>query len=372
MNSTDAQTRSRREVHGIRWPGVLALVALDLATLLSWMAYDDYQPRLVEHFGYGAEARTFATLQAVILVLTPPVAGHVADRLLASGGTRLALVNLGITLAAMAFMATSLAASGAQHPLLSAGFPLLITLWLISMNIFHSPAISMLELYAPPVLLTGVAALFTLLANLVEALGPSLTVLIDACGASATFAGGGILIALSGLAFLRTASGTSSAVHRPDMGTDRGERSAFGRIVAMGLLLGGTGALIDDLLPPWIAAKGDLVAGLAPAVQSSLLHVIAAFAAAPFGLIGNRIGCTRLAGLGLALSLIAGPCAWLLAGKAASTALVLLPIAYAAAGVAALPLAFSLLPPRHTVVGVGLLFSALEVVPGIVKIALTV
>lgn len=371
MNPTDTRTRFAAPTAGVRWPGVTALIALDLAILLSWMAYDDYQPRLVEHFGYGADARAFAALQAVILVITPPVAGHVADRLLASGGTRLALVNLGVTLAAMAFMATSLAASGAPHPVLSAGFPLLITLWLISMNIFHSPAISMLELYAPPVLLSGVAALFTLLANLVEALGPSLTALIDACGASATFAGGGILIALSGVAFLRTASGTSGTVHRPDVKADSGERSAFGRIIAMGLLLGGTGTLIDDLLPLWIAAKGNLVADVTPALQSSLLHVVAAFAAGPFGLLGNRIGCMRLAGLGLTLSLIAGSCAWLMAGKAATTALLLLPVAYAAAGVAALPVAFALLPRRHTVVGVGLLFSALEVIPGIVKILLT-
>ena len=58
----------------IRWPQILSLVGLDLAILISWIAYHEYQPKLLEQFKFTEFTLALAVLQGLILAATPPVA----------------------------------------------------------------------------------------------------------------------------------------------------------------------------------------------------------------------------------------------------------------------------------------------------------
>jgi hypothetical protein len=352
----------------IRWPQVAALLALDLALLLSWMAYNEFQPRLVAAHGYKSSALTFLVVQVIILVLTPPLAGFLTDRMIIRGAARIAVVNLGVSLAAMVFMATALSVSGIPGVWVEPWLPLLIVLWLIAMNVFHSPALSMLELYAPIEVMPGVAALLTVLSGLTAALEPSLTAIVDGLGAPLTFAAGGVAVALSGYAFFRTARTVKlrSVSHaRP-----AAQRTDLALVLAMGLGLGLGESLIGDGLSLWIGRYGALATDLSPAWQSSLLYAIAALVAWPLGLLGDRFGAEPLALTGAVGGIVLAAAAWFLPVGCAKVALCLFPLAYAALAVAALPVAFSRLLPGHKVLGVGVLFSGIELVTGAVKIGL--
>jgi hypothetical protein len=367
MNAAEHASIAGRSGSGIRWRQVLPLLALDLAILLSWIAYNEYQPRLVDRFGYGSNALLFLVLQVLIMVVTPPLAGYFTDRLMVRGVARLAVVNLGVSMAAMVFMATAFTLGNPAVGLASILLPMLIVLWLISMNIFHGPAISMLELCAPASLLPGVASLFALLAGLAGALEPSIAVLLDALGAPAAFAAGGVFVFLAGFWFLRSSRGLEA---RQAAHGGLAEASGFGWIVAMGLVLGLGETLMNDLLPVWIARQGDLIAGLSPPWQSSVLYGLAALTAWPLGLAGNRLHADRLAISGGLAGLALGAAAWVLPGGFAHAALWVFPAAYSALAVAALPVAFARLTPDHKVLGIGLLFSGVEFARGAVKLAL--
>jgi subtilisin family serine protease len=245
---------------------------------------------------------------------------------------------------------------------------LLILLWLIAMNVFHSPALSMLELYAPIEVMPGVAALLTVLSGLTAALEPSLTAIVDGLGAPLTFAAGGVAVALSGYAFFRTAR----TVEPPGVSHAKpaAQRTDLVLVLAMGLGLGLGEALMSDGLSGWISRHGALATNLSPAWQSSLLYAIAALVAWPLGVLGDRFGAEPLALAGASGGIVLAAAAWVLPMEGAKAAFCLFPVAYAALAVAALPVAFSRLLPGHKVLGVGVLFSGVELATGAVKIAL--
>ena len=92
----------------IRWNQVLALLALDLAIIISWIAYNKYQPELLVQFKLVDFGIALAVVQGFILFITPPVAGYFADRMRKNGGTRLPVITIGINFVSMVFMVVAL------------------------------------------------------------------------------------------------------------------------------------------------------------------------------------------------------------------------------------------------------------------------
>lgn len=369
QRAADGSLVTAGEAHGaIRWPQIAALIALDVTLSLCWMAYNEFQPRLVALGGADLPVFGLLVIQVAILVLTPPAAGYLTDRLLRSGGRRVAVVNLGISLAAMLFMATALTLAGEGNAWPTAWLPVLVVLWLIAMNLFHSPALSMLELYAPLDRLPGVAALFTVVSGLAAALEPSLVASLDALGAPLTFAAGGVAVALAGYGFLRTAGHVETG-GRPGA-LPGASPAASGLLVpfALGIGIGAGEALMSDGLGPWIERHGDLFGGIAPVWQSSLLYALAALAAGPLGAAGNRWGAWPVALAGAAGIIGLGAGSWWLPGSPARVAFQVFPVAYAALAVAALPVVFVRVPAGRRVFGVGLLFSGVELASGVADI----
>lgn len=189
----------------IRWNQVLALLALDLAIIISWIAYNKYQPALLVQFRLEEFGVALAVVQGLILFLTPPAAGLVADRLRSKGGTRLPVITIGINFVSMVFMVVALTVFADPNGTLRALFPVLVVLWLISMNIFHSPAISMVETLVPANKMPQVIALFAVVMEACQALEPSIIDLIEFFGGPVTFAVGGALVFGTGFWFSRVA-----------------------------------------------------------------------------------------------------------------------------------------------------------------------
>src|SRR5258708_27577572 len=86
------------------WSQVYSLLALNAAIVISWIAYHNYQPKVLEIFHF-TELRLFLIIaQGLILVLIPPVAGIVGDYLIKKNGNRLVVFTVGISVTAMVFM----------------------------------------------------------------------------------------------------------------------------------------------------------------------------------------------------------------------------------------------------------------------------
>ena len=401
----------------IQWKQIGALVALDVAIAISWIAYTKYQPNLLTEFGFGAYGLQLAIVEGAILFLTPPVAGYIADRIRQRNGNRLPVINVGINFVSMVFMAVALLIFAEPGGAVATVFPVLIVLWLISMNIFHSPAISTVELFVPPYKLPQAMAFLAVAMDLTQALEPSIVTIIDALGGPITFATGGILVFGTGWWFSRMVKNfrvedhhdaappealhpldhghhhhhdhdhdhNHDHGHSHDHGHDHGHdhshhppanpfapsKSNFGLVLLLGVLLGGAMACFFDLFPGWSEQQrlGFVGPGGMEGVYFvSILAVISALLSYPLAIFAQRQGLYKVALTG---SLLA---AFLLFGIYHSTDTLatimyfMFPLAFSLMSVSFLPIAFMSLTQKNKVLGIGLFFSGLEFAGSVVDV----
>lgn len=345
----------------IQWKQIWSLAALDLAILISWIAYHKYQPVLVAQFGFSDFVLPLLIAQGLILALTPPIAGRIADKMRKKGGNRLPMVNLGITLTAMVFMAVAATIFANPGGLLRWVFPLLVVIWLVSMNIFHSPALSTLELFVPANRLPGIMAIFAILADMTAAIEPSIVDIIDYFGAPLTFAAGGVLVFGAGYWFMRTLKQISPQqeenIKKDDLPT-----SNFPLVFILGLGLG-TGILFFfELFPAWLSEDLPFLrdGSFNPNYFASLMIVFAAALSFPLSKIAERGDLQKIGFGALAIMLLGGLIAWQVSGYASLIGYVIFPAGFAMVSVTFLPLAFVKLRAEHSVFGIGLFFSGAE------------
>ena len=62
----------------IKWPEIFSLGALSAAIAISWIAYHEYQPILLKDFDLDHLSGFMVYSKAIILVITPPIAGLLA------------------------------------------------------------------------------------------------------------------------------------------------------------------------------------------------------------------------------------------------------------------------------------------------------
>ena len=70
----------------LRWPEIYSLAALSAAVSISWIAYHEYQPHLLERFGLQDLSLFLVISKGIVLVIIPPVAGWIADVILRKTG----------------------------------------------------------------------------------------------------------------------------------------------------------------------------------------------------------------------------------------------------------------------------------------------
>lgn len=190
----------------IKWPEIFSLGALNVSVVISWIAYHEYQPVLLENFSFDHLSDFLIISKGLILVLIPALAGLLADYMLSKNGKYFTLFTVGIGATAMIFMIVASIIGAGPVGALKPFLPYMIILWLVSMNLFISPAYSMIEAFAPAQKLPIVMGFLFLVTELIYALEPLVVELVLFFGDTLTFVVGGILISVSGYFFHRISS----------------------------------------------------------------------------------------------------------------------------------------------------------------------
>ena len=185
----------------LKWKEVYSLAALNAAVVISWIAYHEYQPVLIEKFDFTSLKSFLLIAQAVILVTIPPLAGLLADRIMKKSGKFFTIFTIGIGVTAMVFMVVATIIGAGPLSSVKPLLPFMIIIWLVAMNLIISPANSMIEAFAPAQKLPVVMGVLFLVTELIYALEPAVVGLVHFFGDTLTFVVGGILIAGTGFLF---------------------------------------------------------------------------------------------------------------------------------------------------------------------------
>jgi MFS family permease len=263
----------KTETNEIHWKQLWSLTALYSSIIIGWIAYQNYQPKLLIQFGFTDFAFFLAVSQAIILVFTPPISGIMGDRYRFEKGHRLPIISSGISFAAMIFMAVAFTLFTNPGETLKWLLPVLIVLWLIAMSIFTSPALSTVELFTPVDRLPKAMALLTIVANLIYAIEPVIVDIIDYLGAPITFIAGGVVTLLSGYAMKKNSLGLFKQTGDKEISRQEKMKTSFGdftQIFVLGLILGIATVVLFELFPDVIAGK---ISSITDAPNSKLLLV---------------------------------------------------------------------------------------------------
>lgn len=347
------------------WSQVYSLLALNAAIVISWIAYHNYQPKVLEIFHF-TELKLFLIIaQGLILVLIPPVAGVVGDWLIKKNGNSLVVFTVGVSVTAMVFMLVAFTI-GAQSKIdLTAALPFMIVVWLISMNVFHSPANSMLELFAPAKDLPAAMALIVLTNELLSAFEPLIIEFVNYIGAVGTFALGGALIIITGYFFRKT---TRAIKFERDVEEATSKENNYFNVLIAGLFLGLASALIKNYMADWMLSKeGFSFTDNSAALVAGVL-IISAIAAVPLVRYINKLGVTTSLLYGLIATFILLALIYFVPSGIASIVLAaLVGLSFSFASVAAFPYALSNLSVRHVTMGAGVFFGSVEVAESIIN-----
>lgn len=350
----------------LRWKQLASLAALYASITIGWIAYQNYQPQLLVRFQFLDFAFALAVAQAVILVVTPLVAGRMGDRYRLKSGHRLPIIASGISIAAMVFMAVAFTLLTNPGELFRWVLPVLIILWLISMSVFTSPALSTLELFAPVDKLPYAAALLTITGNIVYSLEPIIVDLINLAGAPATFAAGGVAVSVSGYALKRNSLSLfrESGDREPGIAQKAGP-SPYRFIFLLGLATG----LIVAVLFYWVPGVFTAVRGGDPddgRVFVSGMLLVSALLSWPLGHTVNRYGTQTTLRACLLILMVTIAVARF---AASPLTLVLAALFFTAAmtgvSIAALPMVIHRAAPSEKVFAVGVFFSGAALPEGL-------
>ncbi len=253
----------------LKWREVYSLGALNAAVVISWIAYHEYQPILMKNLGITHLVDFMIIAKALVLVIIPPIAGWLSDRILAKNGKYLIVFTVGIGATAMVFMVVA-TLIGTSHIMdVSSIVPFMIVIWLISMNLFISPANSMIEAFAPAKKLPIIMGFLFLITELLYALEPVVVGLVQFFGDTLTFVVGGLLISITGFIFHKVSSDEVLQRKAELIENDRvknQETISYAAILVVGLFLGVGKAFLVEFFPdhfanlfPDIGAYGDYI-----------------------------------------------------------------------------------------------------------------
>jgi MFS family permease len=351
------------------WNQIYSLMALNAAVVISWIAYHNYQPKVLEIFHFQQLSLFLVIAQALILVLIPPIAGIVADKVINSSGNRFVVFTVGISVTAMVFMCVAFTVGASSMINITSALPFMIVIWLISMNIFHSPANSMLELFAPAKSLPSAMAMMVLTTELLYALEPLIVDFVDAIGPVVTFALGGMLLIITGYMFRKSTQDISFTRTSEEPKTTN---SNFVAVLLAGLILGIAAAVLKNYLPEKVdfsLRELDINTALTGAKVASFTLAIAALSAWPLSKVVDNIGTQKSLIYGLVGTFV------LLIPVLLVTNIYVLLLAslicapfFSLASVAAFPYALERLSKKSVTLGAGIFFGSLELATGLLSV----
>lgn len=354
----------------IQWKQLWSLAALYGSIVIGWIAYHNYQPKLLVKFQFTDFTFLLSVVQGVILVITPLFAGRLGDKYRFSQGHRLPIISTGISFAAMVFMAVAFTLLGNPGEVFKWILPLLIVLWLVAMSIFTSPALSTLELFTPIDKLPSAMAILTIVGNLLYAMEPVIVDIIDFVGAPLTFVAGGTVVFLSGYALKKNSLG----LFKKNEGRPRAaitfdtQRSQYGFIFMMGIALGLATTVLIKIFPTLLEENMGSLFSLSGKWWVVLVLVVSAVFSIPASRLVNTYGMMKIFWYSLALIAISIGGIFLFAQPVLVVLLlVVFSLTFTTLSVSSLPLAIKKANYYEKVFCVGIFFSGVELPEGIIE-----
>ncbi len=235
------------ELNKIKLPEVIALVLLNISLIISWVAYNEYQPVLVQKFGLEHLSDVLLFGKAIILIIIPVLAGFMTDYLMKRNKKFFTVYSIGIAATGMTFMVVA-----SMIPLDPSTFtffvlPVMVVIWLVAMNLFVSPANSLIDLFAPKNKLPKLMAILFITSELTYSIEPIILDLIHFLGPALTFAAGGVLVVSSGIFFIKQVSDEITQRTNPEI--VRVQNISLFTVISMGTILGLAHSFIFFILP---------------------------------------------------------------------------------------------------------------------------
>lgn len=345
-----------RSESGVLWKQLLSLTALYASVIIGWIAYYNYQPQLLVAYNFTDLTLFLFIVQGIIMVITPPIAGRLGDKFRVKAGKRLPLISGGVSFAAMIFMATAFTLFTEPGPVFKWILPGLITLWLFSMALFTSPALSTIELFVPVRKLPTAMAMLTIVYGLLYSIEPVIVDIIEFLGAPLTFVAGGVAVFLSGLLMK---SNTKIITDRPKL-TEVG-KSDFTYAFILGVCLGLATTVLFNLFPGWLNEKNYTLFGFSGDAVVSLVLAGVAILSLPLSRFTER----RSVFFSVMLSVLAsfaiiGGVYFASDAMIITALLILFATFYSMMSVSFLPLALTVVKDKNKVFGVGIFFAGFE------------
>ncbi|MEJ0032163.1 MAG: MFS transporter [Bacteroidota bacterium] len=369
MEKTLSLEDSRAE--SIQWKQLWSLTALYASIIIGWIAYHNYQPKLLVQFHFTQYTLWLTIVQAIILVVTPPIAGRLGDKFRFSQGHRLPIISTGIAFAAMVFMAVAFTLVSNPGEYFKWILPVLIILWLVAMSIFTSPALSTLELFTPVEKLPVAMAVITIVGNLINSLEPVIVDIIDSIGPVLTFIIGGVVVFVSGyslkqnsLGLFQQNAGRPRAVFTLDT-----KKSPKPFIFFLGASLGMATTALFKFFPAVLQLNLAPIINMQGKYLIVIILLISAVFSVPASKVIDKFGAQRVFWASLAVSVvsIAGV---LLMTSSISTLFfaITFALSFTTLSVSSLPLAINEANYYEKVFCVGIFFSGVELLDGLVDI----
>lgn len=371
----EATISQQSQQEGIQWKQLWSLTALYASVVIGWIAYQNYQPKLLVKFQFTDFAFLLTVAQGIILVVTPVIAGRIGDRYRFERGNRMPIISAGISFAAMIFMAVAFTLLGNPGEVFKWVLPVLIIFWLIAMSIFTSPALSTIETFMPVDKLPRAMAVLTVVGNLLYSLEPVIVDIIDYIGAPVTFISGGLVVFLSGYALKKNSMSLFDKNDGKEMRPQASfqldtQKSKYTDILVYGLVLGVATAVLFKIFPDVMQAKlSVLFTSDNSKIVSVGVLIISAILSLPFSTLVNTYGLQRsfwVSAIFTSVS-IAGVLLFQ-APLAVLLMLAIFAIGFAALSVSSLPLAIGKANYYQKVFCVGIFFAGVELPDFIIEV----
>jgi len=353
----------------LRWNEIYSLAALSAAVSISWIAYHEYQPQLLEKFGLNELSLFLIVAKGIVLVTIPPIAGWIADAILRKTGKFFMVFSIGIGITAMVFMGVATIIGAGTISKITFMLPYMIVLWLIAMNIFTSPALSMIESFAPEQKLPLVVGFLFFVTQLIYALEPLVVQLVQFFGDTITFVVGGVLIAGTGYIFHRVSSDEVVARRKQTMEKKSESVSSVDilKILSIGFVLGIGNAFLVEYVPFKVESSFATSSALGGYLSFGLLGFSALLAFLLSGYVSRRgfknVLIPSIGGVLVATALLVIASSFeifVLAG-------IMLAFAFGIVNVSGLPFAISKLSWRNITFGIGAFIGASYIVEGVLE-----
>lgn len=225
----------------------IALVMLNISILISWMAYNEFNPKIVEKFNIGSVAHIIVILKSIILIIIPILSGFLTDYIFRKSKNFFLISLVGIVAAGMTFLSIATLAPFGQTSFTFFILPILIVVWLVAMNLFVSPANSLVDLFAPKSKLPILMAILLVSSEITNAFEPLIISFIQSIGVSLTFIVGGIAVVGSGIFFIRQTK--DEVLESREFRLQRQQDIKYYMVIVIGLSLGLAQSFIYNVLP---------------------------------------------------------------------------------------------------------------------------